>query len=140
MMGLRRQWLCNGAAMLGRPEKECVMLELPAPISTNKLWRPIKRNSSAAMVKSQEYLNWISEAGYKLNAQRPGMVVGHFALHLWIGSSRIDLDNAIKATLDLLQSQGVIENDRLCVSLRVKRDEGDGMRAMVVKTKEKSGG
>ena len=124
--------------MLGRPEKQYVTIELPAPISTNRLWTPIKRGSSVSVAKSKDYLAWISEAGYKLNAQRPGIVVGYFALHLWVGRAhKIDLDNAIKATLDLLQTQGVIENDRLCVSLRVKRDESDGMRAMVVSTKEK---
>ena len=123
--------------MLGRPEKQYVVVELPMPISTNRLWVPIRRGSSVSVVKSKDYLAWISEAGYKLNSQRPGMVVGHFALHLWVGRNRLDLDNAVKATLDLLQSQGVIENDRLCVSLRVKRDDSDGMRAMVVSTKER---
>jgi Holliday junction resolvase RusA-like endonuclease len=123
--------------MLGRPEKQYVVVELPMPISTNRLWVPIRRGSSVSVVKSKDYLAWISEAGYKLNSQRPGMVVGHFALHLWVGRNRLDLDNAVKAALDLLQSQGVIENDRLCVSLRVKREDSYGMRAMVVSTKER---
>jgi Holliday junction resolvase RusA-like endonuclease len=123
--------------MLGRPEKQYVVVELPMPISTNRLWVPIRRGSSVSVVKSKDYLAWISEAGYKLNSQRPGMVVGHFAFHLWVGRNRLDLDNAVKAALDLLQSQGVIENDRLCVSLRVKREDSYGMRAMVVSTKER---
>jgi crossover junction endodeoxyribonuclease RusA len=123
--------------MLGRPEKQYVTVELPMPISTNRLWVPIRRGSSVSVVKSKDYLAWISEAGYKLNSQRPGMVVGHFALHLWVGHNRLDLDNAVKATLDLLQNHGIVENDRLCVSLRVKREDSDGMRAMVVATKER---
>jgi crossover junction endodeoxyribonuclease RusA len=124
--------------MLGRPERQYVTIQLPAPISTNRLWVPIRRGSSVSVVKSKDYLAWISEAGYKLNAQRPGMVLGHFALHLWVGRAhKIDLDNAVKATLDLLQNHGIVENDRLCVSLRVKREDSDGMRAMVVATKER---
>lgn len=88
------------------------------------------------MVKTKDYLSWISEAGYMVNAQKPGMVAGKFVFHLFIPEkSRLDLDNAIKSVLDILQTQGIIENDRHCVEIRVKRANIEKMRAMVVKTK-----
>lgn len=123
--------------MLDRPERECVTIDLPCgPFSTNDIWAPVARGKYAAMVRSKAYLKWASDAGFLLNSQRPGRVDGHFALHLYVDAGRrLDLDNAIKASLDLLQAQGVIENDRKCVSIRAKRANVDGMRIMVVRTK-----
>jgi hypothetical protein len=56
----------------------------------------------------------VSEAGWRLTMQRPGRVSGRYALTLRMPEeSGLDLDNAIKATSDLLQLHGVVRNDRL---------------------------
>jgi Holliday junction resolvase RusA-like endonuclease len=122
--------------VLNRPEQNVVTIDLPRPISTNRIWKPVKHSSGARMVRSQEYLAWVSECGFRLNAQRPGHVSGHYALHVYVSADwKGDLSNAIKSAEDLLVSQGVTDDDKLCVSIRAKRANIDGMRLMVVKTK-----
>ena len=121
--------------MLSREEKEVVVIDLPRPISTNRLWTPVRRNSSACLVKSKEYLARLSECGFRLNAQRPGRVSGSYCLHVYVSSEwRGDISNAIKSAEDLLVSHGVTDDDRHCESIRAKRANIDGMRLMVVAT------
>jgi len=123
--------------MLGREEKEVVMLDLPPPISTNDIWTPVRRKAGfAQMVRSKKYLQWVSDAGFMINAQRPGMVSGKFSFRLQVTrKSRVDLDNVLKATLDLLQNQGIISNDRKCEEIQVKRADVDGMRCTIIAIK-----
>ena len=123
--------------MLGRKSVQYVALELPAPLSTNALWRPIKRGSVASMVKSKEYCAWIAEAGYRLNSQRLDMVEGPYALSIVRDSgARLDLDNCIKSCSDLLQDHGIVQNDRLAQKITIERGsvEGGGMSVLVVST------
>lgn len=121
--------------MIERKPAQYVTIDLPAPISTNKLWRPIVRGGKPAIVSTKEYLEWIGEAGWMLNAQRPGMVEGPYCITMKISrKSRADLDN-VKAVSDLLQTQGVIENDRLAERVVIERADIDGMQVMVVSTK-----
>lgn len=123
--------------MLAREERQCVVVDLPHPLSTNQIWRPIVRGKFPAIVKTKQYLEWESAAGLMLNTQKPGMVPGHFALHLYVSTkARTDLDNCLKAVLDLIQNHGLISNDRLCQSIRVKRADIDGMRVMIVSTSD----
>lgn len=122
--------------MIGRASVQAVIIDLPKPISVNAMWRNVVINGKPRTLKSKDYLAWVDEAGWKLNAQQPGIVDGTYALTITVTrKSRIDLDNTIKAVNDLLQSQGVITNDRLCEMLHVKRGDVDGMRVMVVSTK-----
>jgi crossover junction endodeoxyribonuclease RusA len=125
--------------MLARPSVQVVTLDLPTPISTNDIWKPVNRGKYASLVLSKAYLAWQAEAGFKLNTQRPGIVEGPYAVtikvsHKWRG----DLDNASKATSDLLQAHGVIENDKLAQRVLIERGDVEGMRVMVVSTKEAS--
>lgn len=107
---------------------EYVAIDLPRPISTNSLWRPTPRG----MCKTQAYKDWLTEAGLRLNTQRPGKVEGPYSLiiqvsHAWRG----DLDNAAKATSDLLQAHGVISNDRMAQCLVMVRANVPGMRVII---------
>lgn len=115
-----------------RHPTQYVALSLPAPISTNNLF--INVNGGArARVKSQRYKAWLLEAGIRLNTQRPGRIEGFYELRITVSSKcRLDLDNSIKATADLLQKHGVVSNDRLCRSLKVKFGDVDGMDVMVI--------
>lgn len=123
--------------MLDRKEVEVATIDLPCgPFSTNDLYHPIVRNGKPALVRSKAYLNWIEAAGYLLNSQRPGRVSGPFASHIYIEDGvRLDIDNCVKSLHDVLQSQGVIDNDKLCRLLRVSYGRVEGLRIMVVKTK-----
>lgn len=128
--------LWEESKMLGRQPVESVSIDLPRPISANRIWRNVVIGGKPRTLRSKEYLAWVSTAGAMLNAQRPGIVEGHYALTITVSREcRLDLDNAIKATNDLLQSQGVIENDKLCREITVRRGDCDGMSVLIVSTK-----
>jgi crossover junction endodeoxyribonuclease RusA len=96
-----------------------VSITLPAPVSTNALWRPTVRqreNGTRAlgMSKTSKYEAWIKEAGWTLVAQRPAKIAGPYALTIRVAcDSRLDLGNCEKAVSDLLQRHSIVENDRL---------------------------
>jgi len=81
------------------------------------LWKLYVGNGKTKR-KSPEYKNWIQVAHWQLNQQKKiiGKVDGKFRIHLLLSRSRAscDLDNYIKPVLDVLQSYGVIENDKFC--------------------------
>src|SRR5262245_13038557 len=87
------------------------ILDLPIPISTNRLWRA----GRGRIFRSSAYDNWRKEAGYALKAQRPGRVEGEVEVSIALGrpdSRKRDLDNAAtKAIFDLLVAHEVIEDD-----------------------------
>lgn len=119
-----------------RKPVQCVMLELPAPISTNQLW---STRSGGGLYSSKRYRAWLYEAGAVLNSQRPGLVAGPYALTLKVSSAwGGDLDNAVKAVSDLLQHHGVIENDRLAQRILIERADVPGVSVLVVSTAEHS--
>jgi Holliday junction resolvase RusA-like endonuclease len=108
-----------------------VALDLPRPISTNALWRP----RPGGMCKTTAYKNWLTEAGLVLNTQRCGRVEGPYCLtirvtKLWKG----DLDNAAKATSDLLQAHNIIDNDRLAQRVIIERSDVSGVSVLVCST------
>ena len=124
--------------MLGRESVQFVAVDLPKPISTNNLWKPVKRGKHAYMIASKEYLDWQSLAGLTLNTQRPGLVEGPYALTITVSSKwRGDLDNCIKAASDVLQSQGVITNDKHAQEITIRRGDCEGMKVLVVSTRSK---
>ena len=101
-----------------RPEL-VVVLDLPFPISTNRLWRP----AAGRMVKTARYRTWRRAAGNEINRQRPGRIEGAFhcriTLELKLGR-KIDGDNGVKCVLDALQENGVIDNDCLATETTVE--------------------
>jgi Holliday junction resolvase RusA-like endonuclease len=113
---------------------ECVALDLPKPISVNRIWV----TGRGRMYSSDVYIAWKREVGLLANASRAGGVRGPYALtvnvsHKWRG----DLDNALKALSDALQEHGVISNDRLAQSITIRRSASvSGMSVLIVATKE----
>jgi len=100
---------------------------VPYPPSTNELYRPrstSERNRAVALgkkvrgkAKTDRYRTWIRAAQNGLTGQKLFMMPGAFSITLTHPLKRRkggDLDNRIKAVLDFLQSQNLIENDKLC--------------------------
>lgn len=117
-----------------RKPVQCVMLELPAPISTNQLW---STRSGRGFYLSKSYRSWMRDAGIVLNSQRPGLVAGPYALTLKVSLSwGGDLDNSVKATSDLLQHHGVIVDDRLAQRILIERADVPGISVLVASTTE----
>jgi Holliday junction resolvase RusA-like endonuclease len=91
------------------------------------------------------YMDWRKEFGALLQQAKPPTFPGPVELHLWFDSDdvmiavkslegvarpkhvRADLDNLIGAVMEVLEDQGIIENDRMVLrivaSSAVKEDE-----------------
>jgi crossover junction endodeoxyribonuclease RusA len=87
------------------------VITLPFPVSTNALFADGKTRRH----KSQRYADWLVEAGYALNVQRPSPVPGKVRLLYEVQEGhdrrKRDLGNLEKAATDLLVSHGIIEAD-----------------------------
>lgn len=88
-----------------------VILTLPFPISVNAMFITGKYRRA----RSQRYEDWVLEAGYALNKQKPPQIKGPVTLAYEVqdGSDgrRRDLGNLEKCSTDLLVSHKVIEAD-----------------------------
>lgn len=116
-----------------------VCLRLPPPISTNALYRAYARGGRVSTIKSKEYRAWVAVAGAELELQRPACVPGAYGLRIALPRKcRLDLDNASKATIDLLVTHNVVEGDgpRHMQKLEVYRGTDDAMMVWVISTKE----
>jgi crossover junction endodeoxyribonuclease RusA len=89
-----------------------IVLELPAPPSVNTMFR----NTARGRVKTQHYVDWQSSAGWKLRLQKPASIKGDVIVVLGVEREArmraADIDNRVKAMLDLLVTHGVIEDDK----------------------------
>lgn len=94
-----------------REAADYVRLEFDTPPSVNAL----NRNSKLGRARTQAYNNWRTSAGSQIMVQRPLSIHGHFGIVMEIqrASTRADLDNLTKATLDVLKMMRVIQDDSL---------------------------
>jgi Holliday junction resolvase RusA-like endonuclease len=104
-----------------KPERQR-MIELyfsDYPPSVNALWG----YGRGRVFKSKAYVAWLEYAGLLLNTQHPGSIIGPYKLWLQVrgDGTKADVDNLIKPVNDLLQSSGVIQNDRLCCQASIRR-------------------
>lgn len=87
------------------------IITLPFPISVNAMFADGKTRRH----KSQRYADWILEAGYALNRQKPVPVKGPFQITYELqeghDNRRRDAFNFEKGVTDLLVAHGVIEED-----------------------------
>lgn len=112
----------NGAAVERAPEAAgaspapVASYDLPAPPSTNALFRNVK---GKGRVKTREYRDWAMHAGWSLKSQ--GIVTIDDRCIVLIGverhSMQADIDNRVKATLDVLVDNGIIRDDSLVTAV-----------------------
>jgi len=88
-----------------------ITLNLPFPPSVNNLFINVGRKR----VRAPRYVAWATEAGLRLNVQRPISIKGPVTLHYEFqeGQDRRkrDIGNLEKAVTDLLVQHAVIEAD-----------------------------
>lgn len=114
-----------------------IVLDLPPPISTNRLWRSSKTETSRINVrKSGPYRAWLKRADAMLleMGQLRGVkpIAGRFIALLVVRKSNLDLDNNTKCVLDYLQSRNFILDDKLCQELTLRwGDAPTGCRVTV---------
>lgn len=109
-----------------------VMLRLPLPPSSNRLWRVGK---GGVVYKSDAYRRWLQTAGWECIVQRAqaGRIPGRYHLRLTVPEQAKDLDNAaLKAINDLLQQQRIVSNDKLCRRLGVQVDPARDASTLLV--------
>jgi Holliday junction resolvase RusA-like endonuclease len=95
-----------------------VTLTLPAPPSANALFQNVKGKGRC---RTKLYDDWIGHAGWKLREQEPPHVLGHVVIIFGIErtSSFADIDNRLKAALDLLVKHQVIQDDRFVTAIAI---------------------
>ena len=99
-----------------------IALSLPTPPPLSALYRNV---SGRGRVKTERYKIWLRAAGNEVLATPPDRrqpIMGKFTLTVLAGrpDKRLrDLDNLLKATCDLLQAHGLVENDCLAESITI---------------------
>lgn len=93
-------------------------IEIPAPPSVNEMFRNVR---GKGRVKTAAYVDWLGHAGWVLRSQCPEKISGRVVLVISVErmSRSADIDNRVKAILDLLVTHGVIDDDRFVVGLAV---------------------
>ena len=93
------------------------MITLPRPPTLNTMYRNVPR---VGRVKTKKYKSWISDALRDLKFHGYEPCTTKCAVTIRIGKHgkvKEDIDNRIKAVLDILVAAGVIEDDRLVWSV-----------------------
>jgi crossover junction endodeoxyribonuclease RusA len=109
-------------------------LDLPVPPSTNNLF--VNRRPGQGRARGPAYRAWLKEAGWEIVQQRLPWAHPTLRVRLRVQIDaqlklNRDLDNSIKAILDLLVKMGVIADDNLIDDLRIVRRMGEGDRCGV---------
>ena len=92
---------------------DVVTIELSQlPPSANAIWIWTPRG----VARSPSYRIWRDASLWELKAAKPAKIAGPYALHLRFNRTckggKADLGNLEKATSDVLQAAGVIEDDK----------------------------
>jgi crossover junction endodeoxyribonuclease RusA len=88
-------------------------IELPRPPSVNRLWRI----SGKRLYRSAQYMDWLNLSMAILKEAGFTAIKGKYKIIIRVArpdKRRRDIDNFVKATQDLLERAGVIEDDCLC--------------------------
>ena len=103
-----------------------IKIILPLPPSVNRLWRTTK---GGGMYRSNKYTEWRTAAIWQTSVQvRSQTIPGKFKATFHFvrpDKRRRDLDNLIKAAMDVVVSTKLVEDDHLCEWLEARWvDEG----------------
>lgn len=95
----------------------CTTLRLPIPPSVNGMFKNLmpRGGKPGGRAKTRDYKNWIDEASVELRQQNCERVSGHVLIVLSVerDSLECDIDNRIKALLDLLVQPGPDRRSRV---------------------------
>ncbi len=95
-------------------------ITLNLPPSVNSMYRHVGNR----VYKTREAKDWITEAGWELMSAKIKPVKGkvYVGVHLYLKRDS-DIDNRLKAILDLLEEQRIIENDSQVYHLTATKDK-----------------
>lgn len=106
-------------------------ITLPCPPSVNHLFRNVP---GKGRVKTQRYLTWCRAAGNEVLAQRRHHVAGRVMVDITCQrpSANSDVDNRIKACLDLLVDMALIDDDKAVQEVRCRWGAVNGAVVTIV--------
>ena len=102
-----------------------VVYTIPWPPSTNSLWRAFRGRN----ILSKEARIWFASGLESLTAQKARPILGRVEIVVVLhppSKRQYDIDNRLKAVLDLLVKAGVIEDDGNRVLKKITVMEGNG--------------
>lgn len=109
-------------------KKEIAPVEYPKqtiygqPPSKSNCYRIVTINGHGSLAK-QDALRTYERSFFLQCSLRNAAISHRFSLEIdvFFSSDRPDLDNALKAVLDCLQTIGAIKNDRLCCEIKARK-------------------
>jgi len=109
---------------------DSIVLDLPFPPSVNNLFA----NGAKGRYPTQQYRDWQTSAGWKIQADKPGRFPGPVKIILLFEEKhgRRDLDNLSKAPLDLLVKHNVIDGDHRTVVREINSSWSNAIQGMRV--------
>lgn len=111
-----------------------LVIGLPLPPSTNRLWR----QGRGRVYRSEQYERWTKQVGQELMIARVRPIQGPVKIAIDVSvKSRKDLDNHGKPVIDSLVKFGIIEGDdkKIVKSVSLKWDASvKGIRVTVAPT------
>ena len=118
-VAVNRKAVSSAQAPFALPELITTTIDLPYPVSTNRIWR----YGRGRVYRSELYKEWMADADAHALMQRPrGSIKGMFSADIYLSQEggRLDIDN-IKCLLDWAQSRRLISNDKHCHRLTIER-------------------
>ncbi len=118
--------------MLAPPDSASlvIVLDLPFPPSTNRIWRTRARPTGTSVYLAPEYRKWKDRADMTVLSLRQyprrkigGAFTADIVLDVGQRKARGDLDNRIKATLDWIVTREIVRDDRDLDALTVSWGE-----------------
>lgn len=101
--------------------RDSVRIVLPIPPSLNSSYTNVP---GRGRVPTAALRQWKCDAGWRLNIQRPRKISGPYRFAIYLPARMAgDVDNRIKAALDLLVARGVTDDDKHAQSTIAERSE-----------------
>lgn len=89
-------------------------------------YRTLVGRNGKLSYNTPKYVAYAHEIGMQINHLKPTPPPYYIVIHFELkGGKRIDLDNASKPILDILQNHGLIDNDQNIVKLHLSKTNGN---------------
>lgn len=113
------------------PDEPACRFSCPVGPSVNNLFVNRDGNIRGGRFRGADYKRWLHDAGWDVKTQKPQPVPGIVKMLIEAPlHRRRDLDNSLKALLDLTVNLGLIDGDNLIDDLRIVR-AGTGDRCWI---------
>lgn len=103
------------------------------PPSVNHIYRNV---AGKGRVKSNRYRTWFNAVSWDVKTQRPQKVSGDVAISIICrkpnDTVRRDIDNCIKAVLDMLVANQLIDDDSKVAKVSAEWTKGDNVHGTIV--------